>query len=180
MTSKHLRLLAGALLALVLVAAGCGDDGDDSSSDDTTTTTEAEETTEPAAVEGATEDAEDITEPVTEAFTTFFHNFEGDPALLERGDEFAEGIEGLRATAAAAGTIDVVVKDVAALPDEECESVGTIAPCAEVTFDLAVADDPAAVPDQTGYAVYVDGEWQVSAATFCALTAMGSGPPDAC
>lgn len=180
-----LRRLAVASLLVALVLVGCGGDDDEPSSDSTTTTaddsadtSEATDTSE-AEEEPAEEPGEDVTEPVTTAFTTFFHNFDGDPALLEDGDEFAAAIEDLRGSAGAAGTIDVDVKGVTPLDDADCEAAGTIAPCAEVAFDLVVAGDPA-VPDQTGYAVYQDDTWKVSAATFCALTALGSGPPDAC
>jgi hypothetical protein len=184
MTSKHHRVIAGIAVSVCLFAAACGSDGDDAATEKattteaekaSTTTTEAEEKTTTTAA-GA---GEDVTEPVTTNFVAFFDNFAGDPALLEDGESLVADIDALRASAAEAGEIGVDVKGVTALEDADCESAGTIAPCAEVAYDLVV-NGTAVVPDQTGYAVYQDDTWKVSLATFCALTAMGDGPPDAC
>jgi hypothetical protein len=177
MNRTHSRLLAAfAATACLFVLAGCGSgDGDDSEKDTTTTEAAAEATTTTAAEEPA----DDVTEPVTTNFVKFFDNFDGDLTLLENGEAFESDVAGMRESAAAAGSIGVDVHSVTPLEDADCEAAGTIAPCAEVNFDLVVAGDPA-VPDQTGYAVLEDDTWKVSASTFCALTALGSGTPEAC
>ena len=178
MTTRLLRRVAALAGAGALLATGCGGDDDDATSDTTaaaeeTTTTEAEETTTTAA------ETEDVTQEVTDVYLAFFDGFSGDLALLEDGDAFAADIEAMRARSEQAGGITVAVKNVTALDDTGCGNAGVASPCAEVLFDLVVAGTPA-VPDQTGYAVEVDGEWQVAKTTFCALASLGSGLPEAC
>ena len=191
---SSLRTFSALVAVALLFASGCGGDDDDSSDDTTTTTaaddatteasesTEAEETTEATeASSDSTEAAgEDITEPVTAAYTTFFDGFSGDLSLLQDGDQFSDALAGLQASAAEQESIGVTVHSVTALDDAACDTAGVgLSPCAEVNFDLVVNGE-AAVPDQTGYAVYQDDTWKVSATTFCALTALGSGAPEAC
>ncbi len=190
---SSLRTFAALVAAGVLLVSGCSSDDDDATDD--TTTTEASEASTTTADDATSSESEpdddategddagtgdDVTEPVATAFTTFFDDFAADPALLQDGDQFTESIEGLRAAAAEQESIGVEVHEVTELDEAACQTAGTdLSPCAEVTFDLVVNGE-AAVPNQTGYAVYQDDTWKVSKTTFCALTALGSGAPDAC
>lgn len=183
MTSKPFARLAGAAAAGFLLLAACGGD-DGGSTDDTATTVAGGDTTTTAAVEETTTTAaalEDPTEEVTAAYTDFFFNFNGDVTLLEDGESFpAEVLDGMRATAANAGEISVTVHSVTALDDAGCDAAGVASPCAEVNFDLNVAEQRPAVGDQTGYAVQVDGTWKVAKTTFCSLASLGGAVPESC
>jgi len=167
--STFLRPLAVLSMAGLLFAAGCGGDNSDEA---TATTTKATTTT--------AEVLADVTAEVTPAYTSFFHNFSGDVSLLEDGASFPPAsVEGMRATAAKTGSIDVNVKSVTALGRADCSKAAVKSPCAKVTFDLIVNGQPV-VPNQTGYAVKQDGKWKVSKTTFCTLAALGGSPPQGC
>jgi hypothetical protein len=45
---------------------------------------------------------------------------------------------------------------------------------------MGVNDNPTAVPDQTGYAVYQAGKWKVAKTTFCTLVGMSGTTPKEC
>jgi hypothetical protein len=60
-----------------------------------------------------------------------------------------------------------------------CKSAGVPAPCAEVTYTIAVNGTPA-LPNATGYATKQGGKWLVAKATFCALEALEGSPPAGC
>ena len=178
MIPTRTRRLAGLAVAGVLVLTACGGDDSEEAADTTaaaeeSTTTTAEETTTTAAAQ------EDVTDEVTAAYLGFFENFAGDPSLLENGEAFVDDIPAMQDRSTQAGGITVAVKNVTVLDDTGCENAGVAAPCAEVLFDLVVAGTPA-VPDQTGYAVEIDGQWKVASTTFCSLAALGSGLPAAC
>lgn len=185
MTSKPFARLAGAAAAGLLLLAACGGD-DEGSTDDTATTVAGGDatTTTAAADETTTTTAatlEDPTDEVTAAYTDFFFNFNGDVSLLEDGESFsADVLEGMRATAATAGEISVTVHSVTALDEAGCDRAGVASPCAEVNFDLNVAEQRPAVGDQTGYAVQVDGTWKVAKTTFCSLASLGGAVPESC
>lgn len=170
---------AVATFGMVAVAAatiaGCSSD-DDSSGDSTTTkaatttaatTTEATETSAAAAAGESADPA--TTEAVTNAYVTFF-NGSTPPAeraaLVENGDVFLPTLEGMTANPQAMGTTATV------------EGVTLSDPAtADVKWTLLMNGAPV-LPDQSGNAIEQDGQWKVSATTFCTLLAIqGGGAP---
>lgn len=199
--SRLLKVALAAILSLAFLAGCGGDDDDDATTDDATEDTAddtAEESTDDSA-DGTTDDTaddstddtepadegteeaggEDVTEPVTTAYTTFFADF--DVTYLEDGDNFGpEVIADLQQRLADAGGASTNVNTVTALDDADCATKGVTAPCAEVNYDLVVAGNADALPDQTGFAVYQDDTWKVANTTFCTLASLGGSTPEAC
>ncbi|MGV9744305.1 hypothetical protein ACWDTG_05245 [Rhodococcus zopfii] len=169
---------AVATFGMVAVAAatiaGCSSD-DDSSGDSTTTTaarTTAETTeatgTSTAAAAGESADPA-TTEAVTSAYVTFFNGATPPAeraALVENGDVFLPTLEGMTANPQAMATTATVEGVTLADPDN-----------ADVKWTLLMNGAPV-LPDQSGNAVRQDGQWKVSATTFCTLLAIqGGGAP---
>lgn len=153
-----LALTAGLALAAL---TGCGDDAetnDSTGGSSTATTTSATPTPEPTApADTAAAEAE-----IGQNWTAFFEN--GDPALLEDGEELTEAIAGLSALAPPPRTKSATVTAVEFNgPDD-----------ASITYDLIVDGAPA-LPGATGEAVLIDGVWKVSKNSFCTLTTLASG-----
>lgn len=169
------RALAVAGIAAVALAGvvGCSSDDSSDATDDTTATTvatattEAEDTTEAA---GGAADAE-TTQAVTDAWVTFFNGTtppETRAGLVENGDAFLPALEGMAADPQATATTATV---------EGVTSAGDDA--AVVSWTLLMNDAPV-LPDQSGEALVEDGQWKVSAVTFCTLLAIqgdGSAVP---
>ncbi|MEE2060817.1 hypothetical protein [Rhodococcus artemisiae] len=174
------RALAVAGIAAVALAGvvGCSSDDSSDATDDTTATTvatattEAEDTTEAETTEaaGGAADAE-TTQAVTDAWVTFFNGTtppETRAGLVENGDAFLPALEGMVADPQATATTATV---------EGVTSAGDDA--AVVSWTLLMNDAPV-LPDQSGEALLEDGQWKVSAVTFCTLLAIqgdGSAVP---
>ncbi|MCK0092618.1 hypothetical protein ACFWCF_13225 [Rhodococcus sp. NPDC060090] len=161
------RALAVAGIAAVALAGvvGCSSDDSSDATDDTTSTTvatattEAEETTEAA---GGAADAE-TTQAVTDAWVAFFNGTtppETRAGLVENGDEFLPALQGMAADPQATATTATV---------EGVMSAGDDA--ATVSWTLLMNGAPV-LPDQSGEALLEDGQWKVSAVTFCTLLAI--------
>ena len=161
------RALAVAGIAAVALAGvvGCSSDDSSDAADDTTSTTvatattEAEETTEAA---GGAADAE-TTQAVTDAWVAFFDGStppETRAGLVENGDDFLPALQGMAADPQATATTATV---------EGVTSAGDDA--AMVSWTLLMNGEPV-LPDQSGEALLEDGQWKVSAVTFCTLLAI--------
>lgn len=174
-TSSTRRILAscGLVSVLALAAVGCSSDdssdtGDATSSPETTevttTTTSATETSDAAAAAD-----EQTTQEVTEAYVVFFTGTTPPAeraALVENGDTFLPLLEGMTADPQATATAATV---------EGVTSTGDDA--AAVQWTLMMNGAPV-LPDQSGEAIREDGQWKVSAVTFCTLLAIqGDGSP---
>ncbi|MGN5239454.1 MULTISPECIES: hypothetical protein [unclassified Rhodococcus (in: high G+C Gram-positive bacteria)] len=172
------RALAVAGIAAVAFAgvAACSSDDSSDGTDDTTVataTTEAEETTdaeETTGAAGAAADAE-TTQAVTDAWVAFFDGTtppETRAGLVENGDEFLPALQGMAADPQATATT-ATVEGVASAGDD----------AATVSWTLLMNGAPV-LPDQSGEALLEDGQWKVSAVTFCTLLAIqgdGSAVP---
>lgn len=161
--------------AVALAAAGCGSDDGGSSSATTTpaTTTAAADTGAP----GGAADASGLTaadkSAITSAYETFFAGkSDADTKLgvIEDPDRFADTIKA-QASSGLAESTSVTVS-----------SMDLVSPGrAAVTYTILMNNEPV-LPDQTGYAVQVDGAWKVSASSFCGLLTLENGgtPPAEC
>ncbi|TCN55749.1 hypothetical protein EV641_10396 [Rhodococcus sp. SMB37] len=166
------RALAVAGIAAVALAGvvGCSSDDSSDGTDDTTSTTvatattEADGTTEAETSEaaGGAADAE-TTQAVTDAWVTFFNGTtppETRAGLVENGDDFLPALQGMAADPQATATTATV---------EGVMSAGDDA--ATVSWTLLMNGAPV-LPDQSGEALLEDGQWKVSAVTFCTLLAI--------
>ncbi|MFD6896023.1 hypothetical protein ACFWB0_15915 [Rhodococcus sp. NPDC060086] len=166
------RALVVSGMAAVLVAGvvSCGsDDSSDSAEDGTATTvatatTEADDTTDAGTTDeaGGAADAE-TTQAVTDAWVAFFDGStppETRAGLVENGDEFLPALQGMAADPQATATTATV---------DGVTSAGDDA--AMVSWTLLMNGAPV-LPDQSGEALLEDGQWKVSAITFCTLLAI--------
>src|SRR5437879_10572024 len=143
-------------IAVTLAACGGG-----SSSSSSTTTTQS-----PAQATAA----------ITANWTAFFNganpNASSKLALLQNGNKLsAQFNKNLNNPAAA--TTAAKVTNVAVLPASQCQQAAVPSPCAKVSYDLVSRSTGAPLlAGQTGYAVFQNGQWQISQNTFCALIAL--------
>lgn len=152
--TTSLALTAG--LALV-VLTGCGDDTEDAGSSNGSTGTSS--SSSPAAESTAPADPAEAQADVEENYKLFFEN--GDPTLLEDGEQLTEAITQLDAMAE---TKSATVTSVTFTGSDS----------ADVVYDLIVDGEPA-LPGATGTAVLVDDTWKVGKDTFCTLATLASG-----
>jgi hypothetical protein len=112
---------------------------------------------------------------ITEAFTVFFDgaNLDVDAKLarLEDGERYRSMIEDAVADPQAQ-QLSARVTTVTLLSEDECEQRSAAAPCAEVVHDLLVGGLPA-LAGNVALAVQVDGDWLVSARTWCDIVVIG-------
>lgn len=158
-TARAAVLALSAGLALSALT-GCGDESSESDSAAGSSSTSAPSSAPATApADPAAAEAE-----VGENYRVFFED--GDPTLLEDGEELTEAIAALGALAPPPRTKSANVTVV--------EFTGP--DTANVTYDLIVDGEPA-LPGATGEAVLVDGVWKVSKNTFCTLSTLASGSP---
>jgi hypothetical protein len=117
----------------------------------------------------------------TTAITTNWQNFfdskqpvANKPALLEDGTALTPIITALEASPTAKGTTAKVTKVVIDPTHQK----------AAITYNIIGPTGSVALPNATGVAVYQNGQWLVSKASFCGLVALGAQatgttpPPD--
>ncbi|MGZ4805633.1 MAG: hypothetical protein ACXV5U_04550 [Ilumatobacteraceae bacterium] len=186
------------LVALVLASliSGCGSSSKSASTtpatQPTTSTTKASPATQPATsttpasnpgsaattqptTSATTGQPTDDIAAITAAFTKFFDgldpNIDAKIALLEHGD-----VLGSMITDAAKDPqfqqLTTTVNSVTLQSDADCAAAKEIAPCALVLHDMFLGGLPAMVGLKS-HAVKVDGTWKVSAASWCAVVAIG-------
>ncbi|RDI53074.1 hypothetical protein [Nocardia mexicana] len=146
------KVLAACALTTLLSATACG--GSDEKSGPTDPT-----------------GAPTVTEAVTQSYERFFDGATGAEekmALLENGRAFAD-IMKAQADSPMAKATTATVSGVA--------STGT--DHAEVNYTILMGGKPA-LANQQGAAIYQDGGWKVTAATFCALLTLQGNPPPVC
>jgi hypothetical protein len=114
---------------------------------------------------GRVSDRDAAEEAIEHAFETAF---DADAPIadrcraIEQGANLASAMEELRARYAPAQNVDVSVDYVRFVSDDE----------AEVRYSLQLPQFGSSGLAQTGYAVLVDGEWQMSRDTWCNLVSM--------
>jgi len=118
---------------------------------------------------------------VTALYTTFFSlsnkSVPAKLALLQDGPSFKTAeIEAINfgSTFIAPGSNSapakgVTVQWVKIQPDSGCKKASAPAPCAEVGYSIVSTNGKNLLPNQRGYAVYVNGRWLVSKTTLCGL-----------
>jgi hypothetical protein len=149
--------VAGA--AIALVAAACG--GSSSSSSTTTTQSPAQ-----------------ATAVITTNWTTFFDGNNPNSgvklALLQNNGKLAATFQkNFAGNASTAAMTAAKVTNVTVLPASQCQQAAVPSPCAKVSYDLVNRQNGSPLlAGQTGYAVFVNGKWQISENTFCALIAL--------
>ncbi|MGW0173722.1 hypothetical protein ACWDUM_07740 [Rhodococcus sp. NPDC003322] len=156
------RVLAVCALVVVATAgvAGCSD-SDDSAADSAATVA----TSVAATTSAAAEASEATTKAITDTYVAFFDGTNtpaARAALVESGESFLAPLEGMAASPN--GQTSATVSSVTM----------TGADTADVKYTIYMGGAPV-LPDQTGQAVEVDGQWKVAATTFCALLAIQGG-----
>lgn len=162
--TASLAFTAGLALA---VLTGCGDDTDDTGSANSSAGSSGSAgSASPAAESTAPADAAAAQADVEENYKLFFEN--GDPTLLEDGEQLTEAIAQL------GGMAETKSATVTSVTFTGSDS-------ADVVYDLIVDGEPA-LPGATGTAVLVDDTWKVSKDTFCTLSTLASGgaPAEGC
>jgi hypothetical protein len=151
--------VVGAAMAVVLAACGGG-----SSSSSTTTT----------------QNPAQATALITQNWTLFFDG--GNPnsnaklAILQNNGKLGSTFQKNLAGQPAAAMTAAKVTNVTVLPASQCQQAAVPSPCAKVSYDLINRQNGSPLlAGQTGYAVYVNGQWRISENTFCALIALGGG-----
>ncbi len=172
---------AGAALALCAAVAlgvsGCGGSGDSGGGAETTSTPATAaggQSTEPGA--GAADSSGltgDQQKAITSAYETFFSgqsDAQTKLGVIEDPDRFAKTINAQASSGLAESTSVQVSRMDLVGPGR-----------AAVTYTILMDDKPV-LPDQTGYAIETDGEWKVSASSFCGLLTLENGgtPPAEC
>ncbi|QDQ97280.1 hypothetical protein [Tomitella fengzijianii] len=168
---------AGAAIGLcavvVLTAAGCGSSGDSgSTAESSPPTTAAEHTTGAGAADSSGLTPQEQSD-ITSAYETFFSgksDAQTKLGVIEDPDRFAKTINAQSSSGLAEST-SVTVGQMSLVSPGRASVVYTI-----------LMDDKPVLPDQTGYAVEVDGKWKVSASSFCGLLTLENGgtPPAEC
>ncbi|MBF6174526.1 hypothetical protein [Nocardia blacklockiae] len=152
MCTRAAALLAAGALTILSAVAACGGADDES---------DAAGTTGPPSV----------TEAVTRSYERFFDggtDADQKMAVLENGKAFADTINA-QADSPMSKATTATVSGVA--------STGT--DHADVTYTILMGGKPA-LANQQGSAIYQDGTWKVTAATFCALLTLQGNPPPIC
>lgn len=152
MCTRTAALLAACALTILPAVTACGGSDDES---------DAAATTGPPSV----------TEAVTRSYERFFDggtDAEEKMAVLENGKAFADTINA-QADSPMSKSTAATVSGVA--------STGT--DHADVTYTILMGGKPA-LANQPGSAIYQDGTWKVTAATFCALLTLQGNPPAVC
>ncbi|MFC9790252.1 hypothetical protein [Rhodococcus sp. NPDC127528] len=155
-TKRRAAAAVGFGVVLALTAIGCGGSNESTTSGTTPTSAAA---------------GSDAHAAVTDAFVVFFS---GDTAaaqkitMVQNGQAFADTIDAQAGSPIAKGTTATV------------STVDLDAPGhATVTYTVLMDGKPV-LPDQTGEAVEVDGNWKVAQSTFCALLTLEGSPPPVC
>ena len=191
---RHLRLIA--LIALALFDSGCSSKQSAATPSTAFTAATAAVTsptpTAPTSVGPTTPDSAsagsapsssstaasppaDDKAAITAAFTTFFDGLDPNTnakiAVLQNGE-----LLGSMVVDAAQNPqfqqLTTTVNSVDLLSDADCSAAGEVAPCALVHHDLFVGGLPAMV-DLKSHAVRVNGTWQVSSSSWCAVVTIG-------
>ena len=141
----------------------------------TSTSAPATAATTSASTIATTSPATDDTTAIATTFTTFFDgldpNTDAKIAVLEHGDLLGSMIVDA-AQDPQFQQLSTVVNSVTLLSDADCTVAGEVSPCALVGHDMFVGG-LAAMVDLKSHAVRVDGVWKVSAASWCAIVAIG-------
>lgn len=153
--------------AALLLGAGCSSsDNSDSATTTATTSPAATGTSTSAAATptetsaGATPLTADDEAAITTAFTDFFAGSSSAETKLQHLQDSANFAQVVDAQAGS-GLSTSTTASVSAI-------TGTAPGVASVTYTIEMGGSPV-LPDQTGVAVQEDGEWKVSASTFCDL-----------
>ncbi len=164
----------GLCAAVALTLAGCGSSGGSgAATTDTSPPTAAVQQTTGAGAADASGLTQQEKSAITSAYETFFSgksDAQTKLGVIEDPDRFAKTINAQSSSGLAEST-SVTVSEMSLVSPGRASVVYTI-----------LMDDKPVLPDQTGYAVKVDGKWKVSASSFCGLLTLENGgtPPAEC
>jgi hypothetical protein len=148
-------LLAGALSAVALTATACSS----SNSAATTTTAQPNPATAKADI-GA----------VYQSLFNFADKSIGDKvAAVQDGAALRQGLSEAMASNLSSSASGARIDAMTLLSSSQCAAHKVPAPCATVTYDILAGNGVAVLPNQTGYATFVSGKWQVAKVTICGL-----------
>lgn len=160
-TLRAATLVLSAGMGLAALTGCGGDAAGEGGAADSPAGSPSSSAAEPTADATAPADPAAAEAEVAENWEAFFAN--GDPAMLEEGDQLVDEIALLISMAPPPQVITAPVQTVTFTgPDT-----------ATVTYDLTIDGEPV-LPGATGQAAQDDGAWKVSKDTFCTLVALGS------
>ncbi|MHB8682331.1 MAG: hypothetical protein ACYDA2_09600 [Acidimicrobiales bacterium] len=155
-TRPHTRAVA-VLAALAMGAAACS--SSNTASTTTTTTKPLDTATAPA----------DIAAAYTTLFSFTDKSVDTKVAVIQDGAAVRASLAQALASPLSASTSGSRVDSTTLLSGTDCTSVHLTSPCAKLVYDLIGSSGSVELPNQTGYAVYVDGKWLVAKVTICNL-----------
>jgi hypothetical protein len=146
--------VAAPLTALALAVAACG-----GSSSATSTTVQPNAATAQA----------DISAVYQSLFNFADKSINDKIAAVQDGASLRVGLSEAMASSLSAAASGARVDSMSLLTASECSTAKVPAPCAKVGYDILAGTGTAVLPNQTGYATYVTGKWQVAKVTICGL-----------
>lgn len=90
-------------------------------------------------------------------------------AAVQDGAALRTGLTEAMASTLSSAASGARVDSMSLLTAAQCSAVKVPAPCAKVAYDILAGTGTAVLPNQTGYATYVTGKWQVAKVTICGL-----------
>jgi hypothetical protein len=90
-------------------------------------------------------------------------------AVVEDGSALRQAIAEAVATPFASAAFGSRVDASTLLDSSACALVSLSTPCARVTYDVVGAKGVVILPGSLGYAVSINGQWQVAKVTVCGL-----------
>ena len=146
--------MAAGLAAVALVAAACG-----GSSSATSTTVQPNAATAQA----------DIGAVYQSLFNFADKSINAKVAAVQDGPALRAGLSEAMASSLSSAASGARIDSMSLLSASACATAKVPAPCAKVGYDILAGNGVAVLPNQTGYATYVTGKWQVAKVTICGL-----------
>ncbi len=109
---------------------------------------------------------------ITQAFQTLFDpnaSIADRVAVVQNGASIETAFSTAFSSSLSSSATGASVDSITFLDSSGCSQVGLTSPCAQVIYDILGTGGSPLLPDNTGYAVSVDGTWLVATNTVCTL-----------
>ena len=127
---------------------------------------------------------------ISTSFTTLFNladkNVDSKVAVIQNGSQIRSAMQDALNSPLSNSSAGAKIDSVTALSSAGCSQQRLPSPCAKVVYDILGTNGSAILPNSQGYAVYVNGKWQVAKVTICGLLTLfyqtegKSGSPPGC